>query len=58
MLNASDPESGSVIACTPMRSPEISPGRYACFCAGVPNFTSGSCRLHICAFSEKMSPLS
>jgi len=25
--NASDPDSGSVIACTPMRSPDISPGR-------------------------------
>ena len=41
-----------------MRSPETIPGRYARCCASVPNVTSGSSTLHICALRENSSPLS
>ena len=41
-----------------MRSPETIPGRYARCCASVPNVTSGSSTLHICALRENRSPLS
>ena len=58
MCSASEPEPGSVIPCAPMRSPDTIPGRYARCCAGVPNVTSGSSTLHICALREKRSPLS
>ena len=57
-LKASEPEPGSLIPCAAIAEPSQSRGSQRCFCSSVPKRTIGVSHAHICALSEKISPLS
>ena len=57
-LKASEPESGSDIACPATIDPSQSPGRYRRFWRSVPKDTSGVSQAQSCALRAKMNPLS